>query len=119
MLQPIRRPVRTEPRPAGPPALSEYVRIVTTMQNDDRALVGSSCYFIRERGGGQGDLFRVTPPTRCAAPRIELVDGCAFGIEDEDLDLSVHSLREYEACPGLYQIPDHVHRKLSVLLGPD
>lgn len=119
MLQQIRRPVRTESRRTERPGLSEYVRIVTTMQRDPYAQVGSSSYFIRERGGGQGDLFRVTPPTRCAAPRIELVDGGAYGIEDEDLDLSVHGPREYEACPGLYQIPDHVHRILSAVLGAD
>jgi hypothetical protein len=119
MLQQIRREVRAETRRPERPDLSEFVRIVTTTLNDPYALVGSWSYFIRERSGGQGDLFRVTPPTRCAAPRIELVDGDAYGIQGEDLDLSVHGLREYEGCPGVYQIPDHVHRILGAILETD
>jgi hypothetical protein len=119
MLQQIRRPIQTAPPGAGRTSLSEYVRIVTVMQNDPDALVGASWYFIRDRNGEQGDLFRVTPATRCAAPRVELLDGSAYGIEDEDLDLSIEGPREYEECPGLYHIPDVVHRKLSAALDVD
>jgi hypothetical protein len=86
------------------------------MQNDPDAQVGSSWYFIRDRDGEEGLLYRLTRPRACSAPRVDPVDANAYGIEPEDLDVSIDGAREYEECPGLYRIPDVVHRKLSALL---
>jgi hypothetical protein len=107
--------MRTRPLSGFWPELSELARIVAVVQNDPDARVGSAWYFIRDRDGAKGQLYRLTPGSTRAAPRVERVYGRAYGIEGEDLDTDIEGAREYEECPGLYHIPDLVHRKLTAL----
>jgi hypothetical protein len=116
MLQQIQRPIRTELPKAVWPGVLQLARIVAVMQDDPDAQVGSSWYFIRDRGGERGELYRMVPGSMWAAPRIDPVDDHAYGIEADDLDVSIDGAREYEECPGLYGISDVVHRKLSAVL---
>jgi hypothetical protein len=111
------RPARAEPLPALWPERYELARIAAVVQDDPDARVGQVWYFVRDLYGERGQLYRLIPGSRKAAPRIEPVSGQAYGIEADDLDTEIGGPREYEECPGLYQIPDLVRRKLTALDG--
>lgn len=113
MLQQTGRPPQN---PGGAwPAASEYERIVAEVLNSTRGTIGCARYFVRSQDAETGELYRLAEGSGGSEPGLERVDIHAIGIEPEDLEASLESASEFEACPGLYHISAVVERKLRAL----